>query len=104
MTITLWIPLAQTHLYHVFLFSDHGVSRAWDHSHNFALTLEADDVTASLSALHSAFIYSYMRNIPQQKQTHRLRSNLEAYNGITVYILIKKKKTNNYVVFLLLIY
>lgn len=90
MTLIPWISPAQTHLYHALPFSGHGTSRAWDHSHNFVLALEADNVTTSLSAPHSAFICSYMRNIPQQKQIHGLRRNLEANNDITVYIYIYK--------------
>lgn len=43
------------------------------HTLSFASTLEANDVTTALSAIYSAFIYSFIRNIPQQKQTHGLR-------------------------------
>lgn len=60
MIIMTWTSLPQTHLYRTPQFSEHmRAPRAQDtHSLSFA-SLEAVDVTTALSAIYSAFIYSY---------------------------------------------
>lgn len=60
-------------------------------THSYFLSLmsahEADDVTtASESYLQCIYLLFFTRNIPQQKQRHRLRGKLEAYHDITVRI------------------
>jgi len=56
------------------------------HSPSLASTLEADDVTTATSAVYSALIYSFVRDIPKQKQAHGMRGNFEFYHDIAVYI------------------
>lgn len=56
----------QTLLYHTSQFSEHmrALRAQGTHTMSFASTLEADDVTTALSAIYSAFIFSFMRKIP----------------------------------------
>lgn len=60
-------------------------------THSYFLSLmsahEADDVTTAFESYLQCIylLFFFTRNIPQQKQRHRLRGKLEAYHDITVH-------------------